>query len=152
MRWLDYAKDNWLFIGDSTTAQVDHSVNDSGPGMCWPTLLMEIGNNRLYHRPINTAHSGFSAVTLNDQAYYRIVPFKPYGRATSAQEYIGAGINDLILNNQTASTTFGFVTNMWRISRTNGFIVNAFTLSTVSTNLGAATAVQSAQFDAVERL
>lgn len=80
----------------------------------------------------NHAESGIQAGTLVAEATDTIWHRRPYiGNKNGSHLFILAGVNDL-LNSVSATTTFGYVSNLWNIGISNGYTVHACTLLPIS--------------------
>ncbi len=128
-RWLNPARETWVFLGDSTTAP-----NDAPWVLAeYPNILAKNGTRFHQAAFVNTAHSGYTAAQLVTDSYFRLAKWKPYGRSEKVRVFLGAGIND-IGTGSTAATTFASLTNLFLIGRTNNMELDVFTLSLINTN------------------
>ena len=106
---------------------------DPKQGREWPQQMwQELGDftNRVVIH--NHAKSGIRADQIITDTPQTIWHRQPYlGNKNGSHLFILAGVND-ILNSASATTTFGYISNLWNMGVSNGYTVHACTLLPIS--------------------
>jgi hypothetical protein len=83
----------------------------------------------------NHAKSGQRADQVGTDMPATLWHRRPYiGNKNGSHLMILSGINNIVINNDNAVTTFGYISNLWNIGISNGYTVHACTLLPLSTN------------------
>lgn len=108
---------------------------DPKQGREWSQQMwQELGDYTNYVVVHNHAKSGIRADQIITDTPQTIWHRQPYiGNKNGSHLFILAGVND-ILNSASATTTFGYISNLWNMGVSNGYTVHACTLLPISTN------------------
>jgi lysophospholipase L1-like esterase len=122
MRWLNPAKKNIVFIGDSTSAWLSSKSTDS-----WTyqySTLKKASDSRIYNTAVNGQSTGFFNTNYDDF----VKRYRPgVNGVDESYAFVWLGIND-INGGSSDSTTYTALKTLWASLKRDGFRVYANTL------------------------
>ncbi len=127
LRWLDARPENWVFLGDSQTGELD-----TYPAKNYPIVLHSVygaNNARMW----NWGISGVEAGVVGSSLLSRLCVSPLGGRAKTGRAFILAGVND-VGGGFTGEHTYEVVTNICYAVKTNSYAADLIVQQLVNTN------------------
>lgn len=127
LRWLDSRPENWVFLGDSQTGELDAYPAQNYPAQFYS--VYGVNNARMW----NWGISGIDAGVIETLLTSRMAVSPLGGNAKSGRAFILAGVND-IGGGFTARHTYDVITNLCYAVKTNGYAADLLVQQIVNTN------------------